>query len=75
VITPMIQGELIQIKTYYNYKNQDVLIHELEQRFQCEFINFGESIYLVKDKEDDENNIGKQIGLSPDMPSKEVLKM
>lgn len=26
VLTPMIQGELIQNKTYYNYKNQDVLV-------------------------------------------------
>ncbi|AIF45128.1 DEAD/DEAH box helicase [Virgibacillus sp. SK37] len=72
VLTPMIQSTLIRNKTYYNYKSQDVLIRELEQRFECEFKNFDE---IVVDTIGEEEGVNAgQLGLS-NLSSKETLKM
>ncbi|MEC5424292.1 DEAD/DEAH box helicase family protein [Virgibacillus sp. C22-A2] len=73
VLTPMIQSNLIRNKTYYNYKNQDVLIRELEQRFQCEFKNLDENMDDNEEEDEEEANAGR-IGLS-NLSSKEIIKM
>lgn len=75
VLTQKIQSELIQNKTYYNYKNQDMLIRELEKRFQCEFKNFDKNMFDVMEEEGAEEGVNaEQIGLS-NLSSKEVIKM
>lgn len=75
VLTQKSQSELIQNKTYHNYKNQDVLIRELEKRFQCEFKNFDESITGEAEEEiNDENDIAELTGLS-NFSSQETVKM
>ncbi|NRG46852.1 DEAD/DEAH box helicase family protein [Bacillus sp. CRN 9] len=74
VLTPMIQSELIRNKTYYNYKNQDELIRELEQRFQCELINFDKDLVnVIEEVEESELNT-EHMGLS-NLSSKEIIKM
>lgn len=74
VLTPMIQGELILHKTYYNYKNQDVLIRELEQRFNVSFQKFDVELedLDVEAGKKDERKIN-EIGLS-NPSSKEVVR-
>ena len=69
VLTPMIQSELIRNKTYYNYKNQDRLIKELEQRFQCEF----SKVDAVMENEKEELFFEKKFELS-NLTPKEILK-
>ncbi|CAM5734434.1 hypothetical protein SAFG77S_11622 [Streptomyces afghaniensis] len=68
VLSPKIQSELIRNKTYYNYKNQDRLIWELEQRYQCEFSK-GD---IVIDEEGKKTLIEDNTGLST-MTPKEAL--
>src|SRR5699024_439157 len=74
VLTQKSQSELIQNKTYHNYKNQDVLIRELEKRFQCEFKNFDENMFDVIEEVAEEDVNAEQIGLS-NLSSKEVIEM
>src|SRR5690606_10994212 len=74
VLTPMIQGELILHKTYYNYKNQDVLVRELEQRFNVSFQKFDVELedLDVEAGNKDERKIN-EIGLS-NPSSNEVVR-
>lgn len=51
VCTPLIQSELVQDKTYYNYSNPDVLIWELEKKFQSSFVKMDGNIE-VKEREE-----------------------
>ncbi|AIF45093.1 DEAD/DEAH box helicase family protein [Virgibacillus sp. SK37] len=75
VLTQKAQSELIQNKTYYSYKNQDALIRELEERFQCEFKNYDEDIIdTVEDEVTENESVAEQIGLS-NLSSKEIIKM
>ncbi|MCF2649689.1 DEAD/DEAH box helicase [Niallia circulans] len=69
VLTPKIQSDLIRNKTYYNYKNQERLIWELEQRFQCEFSKSD----IVLGEEGEETFTEDKTEVS-NMTAKEVLK-
>ncbi|WP_251553977.1 DEAD/DEAH box helicase family protein [Neobacillus muris] len=53
VCTPLIQSEIVQHKLYYNYNNPDVLLNELEKKFQCRFLemNVNEAIEMVDGNE------------------------
>lgn len=49
VCAPLIQSEFVLRKLYYNYNNPDVLIRELEKKFQCRFVemNVNEAIEVA----------------------------
>jgi len=73
VLTPMIEGELILHKTYYNYKNQNILIRELEQRFNSQFVKFDLDFDNENVKEVQRQESAKVLELS-DQSSKEVIQ-
>lgn len=66
VCSPLIQSELVQDKTYYNYNNPDVLIWELEKKFQSSFVKMDGNIE-VKEKEE-------SITINGNESSEEILK-
>lgn len=51
VCTPLIQSEIVFPKTYYNYKNPDVLLGELENKFECKFLEMKGKVEIDEKEE------------------------